>query len=145
MVISKSFNTQQAKDFRFRLDKDAKAAVVQSIQQQPRELFMEVIHQLVCHLDDCLNAHGDYQVARTIHIQFGLKCSSYHDLIGHVTNSNTENDPSHFHIQFKTACYLAMENLDVFNINNLPIIGDKHNITNIQNFLLYTLSSTFMK
>ena len=45
-VISESFNTQQAKDFRFKLDKDAKAAVVQSLQQQPRELFMEVIHQL---------------------------------------------------------------------------------------------------
>jgi len=73
MVISQSFNTQQAKDFRFKLDKDAKAKVVQSLQQQPRELFTEVIHQLVCWLDDSLNAHGDYLVARIIHVQFGLK------------------------------------------------------------------------
>jgi len=73
MVISQSFNTQQAKDFRFKLDKDAKAKVVQSLQQQPKESFMEVIHQLVCWLDDSLNAHGDYLVARIIHVQFGLK------------------------------------------------------------------------
>jgi hypothetical protein len=56
IVISEFFNTQQAKDFRTRLDKDAKAAVIQSIQQQRRELFMEVIYRL----DDCLNTHGDY-------------------------------------------------------------------------------------
>jgi hypothetical protein len=41
MVISESFNTQKTKDFRTRLDKDAKAAVTQSILQQPRELFMK--------------------------------------------------------------------------------------------------------
>jgi len=62
-----------------------------------------------------------------------------------VTDSNTNNDPSHARSQFKTACYLATENLDIFNTNNLPYICDKHNITIIQNFLLYTLSSTFMK
>jgi hypothetical protein len=53
----------------FQLDKVAKAAVVQSLQQQPRELFMEVIHQLVCWMDNSLNAHGDYLVARIIHIR----------------------------------------------------------------------------
>lgn len=82
-VISESFSTQHSEDFWFKLDKDAKAAKVQSLQQQPRQLFMEVIHQLVCWLYDSLNAHGDYLVARIIHIQFGLKRTSYHDLIGH--------------------------------------------------------------
>jgi hypothetical protein len=72
MVISVSLNTQQARNCRFRVDKDTEAAVVQSLQQQPSELFMEVIHKLVCWLDDSLTIHGDYLVARTIHVQFGL-------------------------------------------------------------------------
>jgi hypothetical protein len=62
-----------------------------------------------------------------------------------VKDSNTKNYPSHSRLQFKIACYLAKENLDIFNINNLSYICDKHNITVIKNFLPYALSSTFMK
>jgi hypothetical protein len=47
------------KSCRFRSDKDVKTTVVQWFQQQPKELFVEVIHRLVCEWDACFSAHGD--------------------------------------------------------------------------------------
>jgi hypothetical protein len=48
------------KGHKWGLDEDVKAAVMQWFQQQPREFFVEVIHQLACQWDACINIHGDY-------------------------------------------------------------------------------------
>jgi hypothetical protein len=47
---------------RFRLDEDVGTAMVKCFQQQPRQVFAEVIHCVGCNWDACHNIHGDFLV-----------------------------------------------------------------------------------
>jgi len=56
--ISMSLALQKSTKELQKQERDIKATVVQWLQQQPRVLFAEGIHQLVCQRDACITACG---------------------------------------------------------------------------------------